>query len=108
MSVSSVETCLRVYQAFYKVIQVYYKEKGTKTLTLRNTTRYSSSPRIEDISGTKLEVRVKFLLGFCKCTVDSDFGTGAFSLVLGLLQVCGHSHVRSHVSPGMHYFTLLH
>ena len=30
------------------------------------------------------------------CIVDSDV-----SLVLGVLHVCGHADVRSHVSPGM-------
>jgi len=33
----------------------------------------------------------KFLFGTCDCTVDSDVGTGDFSLVLGIL----------HVSPGI-------
>ena len=31
----------------------------------------------------------------------SDIGTGDFSPVLGILHVCRHAHVRSHVSPGM-------
>ena len=35
------------------------------------------------------------------CTVDSDDGTGDFSLVLGVLQVYGQAHVGSHVPPGM-------
>ena len=43
----------------------------------------------------------KFLRGMCDCTIYSDVGTGNFSLVLGILHVCGHAHVRSHVSPGM-------
>ena len=43
----------------------------------------------------------KFLSGMCGCTVDSDVGTGDFSLVLGILHVCGHVQVRSHVSQGM-------
>ena len=33
--------------------------------------------------------------------VDCDGGTGAFSLMLEILHVCGHAHVRSHVYPGM-------
>ena len=37
----------------------------------------------------------------CNCAVDSDVGTGDFSLVLGILHVCGHARMRSHVSPGM-------
>ena len=37
----------------------------------------------------------------CNCMVDSDFGTGDFLLVMGILHVCGHVHVRSHESPGM-------
>ena len=44
----------------------------------------------------------KFLCGMCYCTVDSNVGTGDFSPVLGILHVCGHADVRSHVSPGMH------
>ena len=43
----------------------------------------------------------KFLFGMCDCTVDSDVGTGNFSLVLGILHVYGHAHVRLHVSLGM-------
>ena len=43
----------------------------------------------------------KFLFGMCDCTVSSNAGTGDFSLVLGVLYVCGHAHVRSHVPPGM-------
>ena len=31
MSIISVETCFRVYQVFFKVIQVHYKEEGAKT-----------------------------------------------------------------------------
>ena len=45
--------------------------------------------------------RAKLLFCMCDCTVDTDVGTGEFSLVLGTLDVCGHAHVRSHVSPGM-------
>ena len=37
----------------------------------------------------------------CDCTVDSDVGTSDFLLVLGILQVSAHVHVRSYVSPGM-------
>ena len=43
----------------------------------------------------------KFLFGMCACTANSDVDTGDFSLVLGNLHVCGHVHVRSHVSQGM-------
>ena len=43
----------------------------------------------------------KLLFGMCDCAVDSEFGTGNFSLVLEILHVYGHAHVRSHVSPGM-------
>ena len=45
----------------------------------------------------------KSLFGMCACTVDSDVGTGDFSLVLGILHVCGLAHVRSHVSLGMNW-----
>ena len=41
----------------------------------------------------------KFLFGMCDYMVDSDVATGDFSLVLGILHVCGHAHMRSHVSP---------
>ena len=44
---------------------------------------------------------MKFLFGMCDCMVDSDVGTGEFSLVLGILHVCGQVHMRSHVSQGM-------
>ena len=43
----------------------------------------------------------KFIFGIYDCTVDIDVGTGDFSLLLGTLQVCGHAHMRSHVSPSM-------
>ena len=46
-------------------------------------------------------VTTNFLIGMCDCTVDSDAGMGNFSLVLGILHVCGYVHVRSHMSPGM-------
>ena len=44
---------------------------------------------------------LKFLFGMCDCTVDSDVGNGDFSLVLGILHVYGHAHVRSYVPPDM-------
>jgi len=43
----------------------------------------------------------KFLFGMCDCMVDSDAGKGDLSFELGILHVCGHAHVRSHLSPGM-------
>ena len=43
----------------------------------------------------------KLLFGMYDCTVDIDFSTGDFSLVLRILHLCGYSHVRSHVSLGM-------
>ena len=43
----------------------------------------------------------KFLFGMCNCTVDIDVGTGDFSLLLGILHVSGHAHVRSYMSPCM-------
>ena len=46
-------------------------------------------------------VAKKFLFGTCDCTVDSDAGTGELSLVLGILHLCGHVHVRSHMPLGM-------
>ena len=33
---------------------------------------------------------IKFLLGMCDCTVDSDIGKGNFLLLLGILYVRGH------------------
>ena len=42
-----------------------------------------------------------FQFGMCNCTVDSDVSTGGFPLVLEILHVPGHAHVRSHVSPSM-------
>ena len=47
----------------------------------------------------------KFLLGMCNCTINSDVDTGDFSLVLRILHVCGHVHVRSLVSQGMDCFS---
>ena len=44
---------------------------------------------------------MKFLFGMCDCTFDSDGDTGDFSFVVGILHVCGHAQVRSHVSPDM-------
>ena len=43
----------------------------------------------------------KFLFGMCDCMVGRDVGAGDSSFVLGILNVCGYSHVRSHVSPGI-------
>ena len=40
------------------------------------------------------------------CTVVGDAGTDDFSLLLGILHVCGHPHVRSHVSPSMDWVCL--
>ena len=45
------------------------------------------------------------LFDMCDCTVDADVGTGDFSFVLGILHVCAHAHVRSHVFPGMECFS---
>ena len=47
----------------------------------------------------------EFLFGMRGCTVDSDVNTGDFSLVLGILHVCGHVLVRSHKPPGMDCLT---
>ena len=44
---------------------------------------------------------MKFLFDICDGMVDSDVGMGNFLLVLGILHVCGHTHVQSHVSPAM-------
>ena len=41
----------------------------------------------------------KFFFGMCDCTPDSDVGTDGFSLFLKVFHVCGHAHVRSHISP---------
>ena len=51
--------------------------------------------------------KTKLLFGMHDCTVDSDVGTGDFSLVLGILRMCGHAHVQSHVSPGMECFPVI-
>ena len=44
-----------------------------------------------DADATKM-----FLFGMHACTVESRVGTGDSSLVLGILHVWGHAHVRSH------------
>ena len=46
-------------------------------------------------------VTAKFLFGICDCTVKSDVGSGDFSLMLGILHVWEHAHVRSHVSQDL-------
>ena len=43
----------------------------------------------------------KFPFGMCDRMVDKDAGTHHFSLVRGILHVCGHANVRSHESLGM-------
>ena len=43
----------------------------------------------------------QFLSGMCDCMVDCDVGTDDFSRVQAILQVCGHVHGRSQVSPGI-------
>ena len=40
------------------------------------------------VSSVKVET-MKFLFGFSDCTVNSDNGTGDFSVVLGILHVFG-------------------
>ena len=35
----------------------------------------------------------QFLFRMCDCTVNSDVDMGNFSLVRGILHVCGHAHV---------------
>ena len=58
--------------------------------------------RKQKMTVTGVEVAItKFLFGTCDCTLDSDVGTGDFSLVFGILHLCGHVHMRSYVSPGM-------
>ena len=39
------------------------------------------------------------LIDISYCTVDNDVGTGEFSLMLGILHVCGYTHV----SPSMNF-----
>lgn len=46
---------------------------------------------------------MKFLFDICDGMVDSDVGMGNFLLVLGILHVCGHTHMQSHASPGVDY-----
>ena len=59
-------------------------------------------PMPKNVTVTNVAVAImKLLFGMCKCTVDSDISTGDLSLVLGILHVCRHIHVRSHVSLGM-------
>ena len=38
-------------------------------------------------------VTEKFLFSTCDCMVYSDVGMGDFSLVRGILHVCGHVHM---------------
>ena len=46
-------------------------------------------------------VTMKKLQSMCDCMVDSDVGTGDFSLMLMILHVYGHVHVQSYASPDM-------
>ena len=43
----------------------------------------------------------KFLFDIYNCTVDIDVGKGDFWLMLQILHMCGHAHMRSHMSSGM-------
>ena len=45
-------------------------------------------------------VTAKFLFDMCDCMVDIDIGIGDFSLLLGILHMCTHIHMQSHVSQG--------
>ena len=42
----------------------------------------------------------KFPFGMYESTVDSDVGRGDFSLEPGILYMCKHAHVQSHMCPG--------
>ena len=46
-------------------------------------------------------VTVRFLVGVCDWTVDSDVGKGDFSLVLGILHLCEYAYVRSRGYSGL-------
>ena len=52
-------------------------------------------------SDKSLVLQLRQHSSYLACAVNNDVGTGDFSLVLGILHVCGQAHVRSHVSPGM-------
>ena len=45
----------------------------------------------------------EFLFDMCNCITDSDIGMGNFSLMLGILHMCGHTHVSSRVSLSTNY-----
>ena len=49
----------------------------------------------------------KYSFDSCNCMVDKDVGTGDFSLVLGILHVCGHVHMISQ-GHGLHIKMELH
>ena len=46
----------------------------------------------------------KFPFGMCNCIIDSDVGMGDFSVVLGILDVCRHTHMQLHVSLCMNFY----
>ena len=46
---------------------------------------------------------MKFLFSMCNCMIDSDVGMDDFSLLLGILHMCGHMHVQLHVLMGMDF-----
>ena len=39
----------------------------------------------------------------CGCMVGSDVGKSDVLLVKGILHVCGHVHMQSHMSQGMNW-----
>ena len=99
-----VHTCLHT-----RFFLLYGIARGIHDWRIRNTKLLVAEPFQMSHSGGKrikqsyesknvTVTRTKFLHGTCDCTVTSDVGMGDFSLVLELLHVCGHAHVRSHVS----------
>ena len=46
------------------------------------------------------EATTEFLFVIYDCTVHSDVGTGNFSLMLGILLICGHTYIGSQVPLG--------
>ena len=56
---------------------------------------------MSDCSYFEFHVRYKNCVSEIQSAIDNDVDTNDFWLVLGIFHICGHAHVRSHVSPDM-------
>ena len=82
--------CLSAMQSLF-VIEAYLKFHFKE-----NRIKQSYDSKMWQTVGVVVAA-TKFLFSLCDCTVDSNVGTGDFSIMLEILNVCGHAYV----SPGM-------